>query len=295
MRSNKRTTLKEAVESTIKPGISIAIGGVHFHNSPMMIIREIIRQKIPDLTLIGGFALGIQIDMLVGAGLVNKIICPYIGFEHFGLAPNTKYALENNLIKIVECEAAFTLYGLRAAAEGLPFHPYPAGMIEDTDHPLVNPDYKNIKSPYDKKDYYVVPALKPDVALIHCQQADQSGYGIYQGAASIDELMSESAERVILTCDEIVPLEWIQQNHIRTIILSHFTDYVIEAPYAAHPCSSHGHYRYDNKHYEKYIKMAKNPSTFQEYLNTFVYQPKSHFRYLKAAGGKAYLDKLRIS
>ena len=130
MKIDKRTTITDAV-STIKSGSSIAIGGVHSHNSPMLIIRELIRQnhnerEIKKLTIIGGFSLGIQIDMLVGAGLVDTVICPYVGFETFyGLGPNFRRAVENNEINNIEVEEGGNLYGLQAAAKGLPFHPFP--------------------------------------------------------------------------------------------------------------------------------------------------------------------------
>ena len=297
MRLDKRKNVEEVV-NTIKSGSSIAIGGVHYHNSSMIVIRELIRQNITDLTLIGGFSLSIQIDMLIGAGLVKKVVCPYVGFEGYPtpIAPNFRRAAEKNEIDIVELEEGAALYGLKAAAHGLPFHPFQSNVIDETDFPKKSPDiYKKIQSPFDNKHYYAVPPIKPDIALLHSQYADQSGNAVYLGAASVDSFMAEAARRVILTCDDLVPLEWIRQEYVRTHVIGHFIGDVIHEWAPTHPCSSHGMYRHDNQHILLYLKHAKEgKKSFQEYLQKYVIEPKNQRSYVKLIGGKQQLLKLRI-
>ena len=297
MRIDKRKNIEEVV-NTIKSGSTIAIGGVHYHNSPMVVIREIIRQNIADLTVIGGFSLSIQIDMLIGAGLVKKVICPYVGFEGYNpsIAPNFRRAAEKNEIEIVELDEGAALYGLKAAAHGLPFHPFQDNVIDQTDFPKKSPEiYKKIVSPFDNKEYYVVPPLKPDITLLHSQYADLSGNAVYLGAGSVDTVMAEASNRVILTCDEMVPLDWIRQEYVRTHVIGYFITEVIDEWAPTHPCSSHGIYRHDSQHLKLYLKYAKDgKQAFQEYLKKFVLEPKNQRSYIKLIGGKQQLGKLKL-
>ena len=297
MRTDKREKVEDVV-NTIKSGSVIAIGGVHYHNSPMIVIRELIRQNITDLTLIGGFSLSIQIDMLIGAGLVKKVICPFIGFEGYStpIGPNFRRAAEKREIEIVELEEGAALYGLKAAAHGLPFHPFQSNVIEGTDFPKKSPDiYKKVTSPFDNESYYVVPPIKPDIALLHTQYADTSGNAIYLGAGSVDTTMAEASNRVIMTCDELVPLEWVRQEYIRTHVIGHFITDLIQEWAPTHPCSSHGMYRHDNQHMKLYLEKAKQgKSSFDEYLQKYVLEPKNQRSYIKLIGGKAQLEKLKV-
>jgi len=296
MRIDKRQDVKEVVE-TIKSGSTIAIGGVHYHNSPMLVIRELIRQNVTDLTLIGGFSLSIQIDMLIGAGLVKKVICPYVGFEGYtGIAPNFRRAAENNEIEIVELEEGASLYGLKAAAHGLPFHPFQSNVIDETDFPIKSPEiYKKVTSPFNNKSYYVVPPIKPDIALLHTQYADMSGNAIYLGAGSVDTTLAEASDRVIMTCDDLVPLGWIKQEYVRTHVIGHFITDLIHEWAPTHPCSSHGIYKHDSQHIQLYLKHAKEgKESFQEYLKKYVLEPKNQRWYIKLIGGKQQLEKLKV-
>ncbi len=296
MRIDKRQNVAEVV-NTIKSGSTIAIGGVHYHNSPMLVIRELIRQNITDLTLIGGFSLSIQIDMLIGAGLVKKVICPYVGFEGYtGIGPNFRRAAERNDIEIVELEEGAALYGLKAAAHGLPFHPFQSNVIDKTDFPIKSPEYyKKVTSPFDNQSYYVVPPIKPDIALLHTQYADQSGNAIYLGAGAVDTTMAEASSRVIMTCDDLVPLGWIKQEYIRTHVIGHFITDLIHEWAPTHPCSSHGVFKHDSQHIQLYLKHAKKgKESFNEYLQKYVIEPKNQRSYVKLIGGKQQLEKLRV-
>lgn len=297
MRANKKKSVEEVVD-TIKSGSTIAIGGVHYHNSPMIIIRELIRQNITDLTLIGGFSLSIQIDMLIGAGLVKKLISPYVGFEGYSppIGPNFRRAVENNELDIVELEEGAALYGLKAAAHGLPFHPFQSNVIEETDFPKKSPDiYKKVVSPFDNQTYYAVPPLKPDISLLHSQYADISGNAVYLGAGSVDTIMAEASNRVILTCDDLVPLEWIQQEYVRTHVIGYFITDVVHEWAPTHPCSSHGIYKHDSQHLKLYLKHAsEGKASFQEYLKKYVLEPKNQRSYIKLIGGKQQLGKLKV-
>ena len=290
---DKRVKLEESVES-IKSGSKVAIGGFSLNNSPMSIIREIIRQNITELTIIGALPLGIQVDMLVGAGVVKKLICPAVGMESFGTAPNVIRACEKRDIEVVPCDIGYTTYGLRAAAENIPFYPYPLNVLEDTSLIRLNTNYRKIHDPFENIDVIIVPPLKPDVALLHIQSTDMSGNGVHSGSRAADDLLAEAAQTTIITTDEIVPLEWLRNQPGITTMLRHFVDKIIELPFATHPCASHGMYKVDEQHFKHYLSSAQNKENFQKYLIKFIFEPKNHFGYLRSVGGKEYLERLKL-
>ena len=293
--TDKRIKLNEAIDY-FKDGQTIAIGGFSLNNSPMALIRLLIKENIKDLTIIGVLPLGMQIDILIGAGLVKKLICSAVGLEGFGPAPNFKRACDDRTIDIELCDIGYTTAGILAAAGNLPFYPYAENVLEFSDLPKHNPNYKKVINPFseEEEEIVVVPPLKPDLAIIHTQQADISGNCIHQGSRGADDLIAESAKKTIVTADEIVPREWLRQNPMGTTIPKHFVDALINLPMLCHPLASHGVHRFDELHLKKYIKQAQTPQGFREYLEKMVLQPKSHYAYLRASGGKEYLDKLKL-
>lgn len=294
--TDKRVKLNEALDD-IKTGATIAIGGFSLNNSPMALIRELIRQNITDLTIIGPLPLGLQIDLLVGAGLVKKVICPAVSIN--GLpAPCFIRACNEGTVEVVPCDTGYTAYGLRAAAEHLPFHPYPLNVLDSggSDLPSINTDYQTVYDPFHKVDVIIVPPLKPDVALLHIQAADVTGNCIHSGSKAADELLAESTwgGQTIITVDEIVPNQWLRQYPGSTSIPKHFIHKIVDIHFPAHPCASHSKYRVDEKHFHYYLQKAQTKEGFQEYLDHMVLKPKSHFGYLREAGGKEYLDGLKL-
>lgn len=292
---DKRQKLEESMEQ-IKSGSTIAIGGFSLNNSPMALIRELIRKNISDLTIIGALPLGLQIDILLGAGLVKKVICPAIGFEAFGKAPNFVRACKSGNVEFVHCDMGYTTYGLRAGAENLPFHPYPLNLLEHTDLIEKNKGLRKIYDPFLDTEVVVVPPIKPDFALIHTQTSDITGNCLHQGSRAADDLMAEAAKSTIITVDEILPKEWLKQAEIsQTTIPKHFISKIVNIPFPCHPLASHNQYRIDEIHIKKYLKLSQTKKGFQEYLENVVLKPKikNHYAYLRASGGKDYLDRLK--
>lgn len=291
-RSSKLSSIEEAVHS-IPNGSTIAIGGIHMHNSSCVAIRELIRQKKRDLAVIGSISLGIQIDMLCGVpGIVRSITCPFVSLEIFGLAPNYRRAVENGQVEIVECCELYTSFGLRAGANNLAFIPLPYGY-EYTDLPKANPQgYRRIKDPYGGPDVFTVPPLKPDVAILHVQHADANGNGQPLGPICVDDVMALASKRVILTCDELIE-EKDETDAMQMVIPGFLVSHVVKLPYAAHPCSSSFLYDYDVEHFKKYALAARKAETFTTYLEKYVYNPKDHYEYLTEVGGLNHLNTLR--
>ena len=125
-RTRKVGTLQQAA-ALIKDGDTLAFGGIHSHNGPMALIREIIRQGTKSLKLIANVSAGMPADLLVGAGCVDTLTVCYVGLEHLGMAPRYREAAEQGRIKIIDGDEIYYVLGLKAGALGLPFVPYPPG------------------------------------------------------------------------------------------------------------------------------------------------------------------------
>ncbi len=268
----------EAAASGVKSGCSVALGGIHSHNSSMALLRQIIKNGTKHLTLIPSVSAGMPTDLLIGAGCVDAIYATYVGLEHFGLARNFRRAVENGSLIVKDVCEPFTVYGMKAGAASLPFIPVPAGH-EAMDNPSVNPEYKTVTDPYTGKSVLVVPPLNPDVGLIHVPRCDPYGNAQILGSIVQDDLIAKSSRTVIVTTEEIVPLADTVAHSKAVVIPGFLVDMVVEVPYGAHPCSCHGCYGYDTEALLEY-----RDSDIRAYLDKYVYGPSDHYEYLEHFG-----------
>ncbi len=268
----------------------MAIGGGLSWREPMAALRELIRQDIKGLKLVGS-AHGIDIDLLCGAGVVAVSAESYVGFEQdFGMAINYRRACEAGLIK-VEDNCCYTLVQqLRAAISGLPF--MPIRSVQGTDFMQLHPEFKTMTCPFTGEQLVLVPALKPDVAILHAHYADPHGNLHIEGPPVADILFAKASEKVIVTVEEIISHQELAQKGV-TIPYFYVTA-ISEVPYGAHPTSCYPRYAYDREHTACYYQAAKySEDRFREdYLNPFVFGCKDNDTYLEAIGGKARLAHL---
>ncbi len=289
-RTEKVVTPREAVEAHLTDGVFLGVGGMHMHNNPMALIREVVRQGIRVGTLTTSPSGSINADLLIGAGLVHEVILSYIGLEYLGLAPNFRARAESGELKVRECDEAFVVYGYRAGASSVPYTPLPKGL-EATDMAALNPDdYRWGQDPFTGERVLCAPALQPDVSLVHCQKADAYGNGIMEGSPFTDADMARASDAVILQVEEVVPNEYIQEHAGRVTIPGMLVDAVVPVPFGCHPTSSHRYYRYDEDHLKAYLKACKED--FEGYLDAFVRGPATNEAYLEAIGGRAKVDEL---
>lgn len=304
---SKVTTIPEAIGKHVRDGDTIAIGGMHGHNNPMSLVRELVRQCKRIGCLVVSPSASLNADLPIGAGLVDEVLAPYIGFEHFGLAPCFRRAVEEGALKVRECETSLIINGLRAGAAGVAFHPVTTG-VEDTSIPELNPDdYKWVTDPFTGEKVLCTPAINPDVALIHCLVSDYKGTALFGSAVFSDWDMVRASKKVILMVEKVMdemavmPEQLLDAAHSLSIaqgmrrsnhrVVPHlFVDAVVEASLGCHPTSSHRAYEYDNAHIERYLKMARTEDGFKEYIKKYVTGTKDHDGYLKlviSEGGKA--------
>lgn len=270
-RTSKVMPVSEAIHRFVPETVdSLAVGGMHMHNNPMALIRELIRQNKKVKRLITSPSADINADLLIGAGSVEEILTAYVGFEHIGLAPNYRRAVEKQTIKLLECDEPFIVYGLQAGAGGLPFIPYPKGL-ELNDIHKVNPEmYRFTTDPYTGQQVMTAAPIRPSVAFVHCQEADPYGNAVFKGSEFTDRQMILAADTVILQVEKVVPNIAERYGATRVNVPGFLVAAVVEAPFGCHPTSSHGYYTFDEKHLKAYLKSCKDQSTFQEYLQQYV-------------------------
>lgn len=271
----------EAV-ALIQDGDTIVVGGFGTVNHPMPIIRGLVRRGARGLTVIGAATAGLEIDLLIGAGCVERVVAPYVGAELYApIGHCYRAAAEAGDVEVAETTEYLLYSQLEAAARGLGFLPWRGGV--GTDIPNLNPDYVEFADPINGEPYLAAPALHPDWAIIHVAQADVYGNGQHGGARFGDRLLSRAAERVMITTERIVPNAEIRRDPFATSIP--YADVVVEAPFGAHPYASHGHYVEDEEAIRDYVRASiayrkGDRSTWREYLERCVTGPADHSEYL---------------
>jgi glutaconate CoA-transferase subunit A len=290
--SQRRSKLKPIAEAMagIPDGAKVLAGGVHLSNTPMALVRQLLRQRTRNLEIIPTPATGLWVDMLIAAEAVAKVHVSYIGLEFFGLAPNFRRAAEGKKIAIVEADEPAIFHGLRAAASGLPFVALPPIHLL-TDLPRVSPDvYKEIVDPFTGKPAVAIPPLRPDVCLIHVAKADIYGNALSLGGRHMEDVISKASKRVILSAEEIV--ETSSFNPTQTTIPGVLVESVVHAPFGTYPAACPGVYDYDRENLVEYNELAKKNLT-REYLDRYVFAHANDADMFREIG-QARLEALRI-
>jgi glutaconate CoA-transferase subunit A len=279
-RRDKRMPLADAA-GLVSDGAIVALGGGLSARLPMAMVRELIRQGRRGLHLIGS-AHSIDVDLLVAAGAVRRCEESYVGFEQdLGLAPAYRRAAEEGSIEVAESCCATVLAQLRAAEMGVPF--LPVRGVRGSDIVRLHPEYAEITCPFTGERLVAVPALAPDVALLHAPAADRYGNLHLDQPYVLDERFASAARAVVATADEIVSPEEIAAAGIT--IPGHLVAAVTEVPFGAHPASCYPRYAYDRDHLREYVAAAQaGPDGADKYLATWVHGTGTEEGYREAVG-----------
>ena len=268
--------------AVVQDGMTIAIGEPH----PMVLVRQIVRRRVRDLTVV---ATGFALDVLIAAGCVRKVVSYYAG-GGFGVpvAPSFRRAAEAGQIAIWECEEGILTTALEAAGKGLPSLNCRGGV--GTSLPDVNPDLRLIADPVTGEPVIAVPALRPDVALLHADAADVYGnVRHYGGPGWIDLFYHRAASRTIVQVERIIPNEETRADPWATTIGGGVD--VVRLPWGAHPFFSRGHYVQDQAHVAAYYEAAAaGGAKLDDYLDGLCRDPADHADYLERIGIRRLLE-----
>ncbi|KJS32327.1 MAG: ketoacid-CoA transferase [Desulfatitalea sp. BRH_c12] len=291
-------TAADAVRKYIKDGDQIALGGFTVNRNPMLIVREIIRQEKKNLYMVV-HSQGQSLELLIGAGCVQRVELAYGGVARFAPTGNRfKKAFLEKKIEVEDYSNYHMVLRFMAGAMGLPFVATKSGIESDIvrlsgfspesrgkgnvpSHKL-----KIMDDPLDPNGGQVVvlPPLKPDVALIHAQYVGDDGTCRICGLTFADIEQAKAAKTVIVTCEEIVPMDFIREEPDQNSLPHFMIDAVIPAPFGAHPTACHKFYDYDPMHLNLFKKMAPEDDSFKRYLDEWVYPFHSQEDYLEKVG-----------
>ena len=217
----------------------------------MALVRELLRTDVKDLTVIAYG--GADVGLLCTAGKVRKVIFAFVSLDFMPLEPAFRKARESGSVDVLEIDEGMMLLGLRAAAWGCPFIPTRIGLGTDL---LSNaPEIALIDSPYDEKEWVAMPALTPDVALIHATRADRRGVCEIQSPDHyMDDWFARAAKHTIVSVDEVVETSHFSDPAVarRVFWERNCTQAVVHQPGGAHPSSSDPLYGFDVAHFRTY-------------------------------------------
>jgi len=298
--NDKLMSAEEAVRRFVKDGDMIALGGFTVNRNAMVIAREIIRQGRRELHLVM-HSHGQAMDILVGAGVVSRLELAYGGTGRF--APTCirfRKAVQSGQVQVEDYSNFHMSLRFLAGALNLPFIPSCSGFESDVlnqhgfgpelrgrgripSHKAVITD--NPFSP-NREPVVLLPALTPDVALIHAQLVGEDGTVRIKGLTFLDIEQARAASRVIVTCEEVVPSAFLRQDPDQNSLPPFLVDAVVVAPFGAHPTACHYFYDYDPRHLNMYRQVAGDDNDFRKYLKEWVYG---------VADQEAYLAKVGVS
>jgi len=278
--ANKLTPLSEAISNYVTDGDIVYAAGFT-HLIPFAAGHEIIRQGRKDLTLARATP-DLIYDMVVAAGCAKKVIFSYMGNPGVGSLRIVRSFIEQGKLEWEEYSHFGMITRLQAGASGLPF--LPMNQTGAIDLEKSNPNIKRIPDPYGGKDVIVVPALNPDVAIVHVQRADVNGNAHLWGIIGEQKEAAFAAKKVILTAEEIVDESVIRSDPNRTMIPGIVVSAVCQVPFACHPSYAQGYYDRDNEFYLAWDKVSASVESVRLWLDEWVYGVKDFNEYLQKLG-----------
>lgn len=285
----KLTSVKEAVETYVTDGCYLASGGFGSNRIATAALHEIVRQKKTDLSF-AGHTTTHDYEILVAGKCIRRVDAAYIvGLEARGLSTCARKAHQNGEIEVCEWSNASLAWRLTAGARGVPFFPCYVNAGTDT--------YKYsasciVECPYTGKPVVLVPALNPDVAVIHVHKACEIGNCEIKGTAVADEDLAAASRHVIVTCEELVPTDYFREDPARTTIPWIHVDAVVEVPGGSYPGNMPGHYFSDEAHLAQWLMAERDPDVFAQFLEEYIYSCADFDAYLEKCGGQVRLAEL---
>jgi glutaconate CoA-transferase, subunit A len=281
---SKLTSMTDAIAHYVPDGSSIAIGLALEPLIPFAAGHEIIRQQRRNLTLIGPIS-DILFDQLIGAGCVEKVKAAWVGNVSEGLAHCFRRAVEQSIPRVIVTEehSNFSIgLALLAASLGVPY--IPTRSLLGSDLPHQNPTFRQQLSPLDGSPLLLVPAVQPDVTIIHLQRSDVDGNAHLWGSLGVSEAAMLAARDVILVAEEIVSREVILSDPNRVLGPSFKVRAVVHEPWGAHPSAVSGYYNRDHQYYHEYHTRTRTTEGFQQWLDEWVINMPDRDAYVAKLG-----------
>jgi glutaconate CoA-transferase, subunit A len=280
---SKVATMNNAIAANVYDGDTVVIEGFT-HLICFAAGHEIIRQRRKDLT-IARLTPDLIYDQMIAAGCARKLVFSWAGNPGAGSLHAFRRAVEKGTPKLeIEEYSHFGMVArMSAGAAGLPF--WVMRNYMGTDLPKANPLIRTVTCPYTGEELATVPALNPDVTIIHAQRADQYGNAQVWGLLGVQKEAAFASKRVIVVVEELVDQSVIRTDPNRTLIPGMIVDAVVVEPWGCHPSYAQGYYDRDNEFYVAWEDISRDPQKLQAYLDEFVHGVRDRAEYMKRQPG----------
>ena len=282
--ASKLISMQQAVAEHVPSGSMVLLGAQLEQMIPFAAGHELIRQGRRDLTLVGPIS-DILFDQLIGAGCVSHVLAAWVGNVSAGVGYGLRRAVEHNIPRPVQMVdySNFTLaLGLHAGALGVPFMPTYSTLGSDL--LKKNGNLREFPSPVNEEKLVAVRALRPDVAILHAQRADQFGNTHLWGNLGVAVDGARAARKVIVVAEEIVAPEVIASDPNRTLIPGFLVAAVVHEPWGAHPSPVQGYYGRDHAFFSQYHEQSRQVEDFEKWLARWVAGVADRREYLNLLG-----------
>ncbi len=275
-----------AVAELVPADAVLAVGGMHMTAAPMALVRALVRQGARVGRLVTSPSASLQADLPIAAGLVTEILSPYVGFEHLGLAPAFRRAVEQGRLRVLECDEGSLTHALYAGAGGIPFLPCPPG-IDLTDIPKVDPElYREVTDPFTGETRWAIPGLRPDVTFVACSLADEAGNVAFDRFPFTDRLMALAARRLVVQVEEVVPTGSLADRSPAETLPAFLVSAVVVSPGGCHPTAAPGRYDRDEKAIRRYLGAHRQVDDVAAWAVAHVGSDEASYRAAIPGGGR---------
>ena len=288
----KVMSLEEAA-ALVDDGDHVALGGCTLSRTPMAMVWALIRARKKDLVVSRSIT-STEGDLFYGSGASKHVLTSWFSQGIvWGVSKVMRHYTETGRATFEEWSHMAIGVRYRAGAMGVPFIPVRSMMGSDLTGRVDGP--KEMDCPFTGEKLLLVPALNPDVALIHVQRCDPYGNAQMDGLPFMDADIAMAANRVILTTERIVSNSQIRRAPDRTKIPFITVDAVVEAPYGCAPHECYGVYEPFLPNLDAYAALTGGDAEagVKEYLDRYVYEPKDWVAYLDLLGMDNVIDAAR--
>jgi glutaconate CoA-transferase subunit A len=283
--SGEKLTSIEAAAARVRDGDIVAAGGCLFSRTPMALVREILRQRRRRLTLARNL-MCTEGELMMVAGAADRIVTAWMSIGlPWGVSRIMREYVESGRVPLEEWSHLALGLRFHAAAMGVPFLPTLTMLGSDL---MAVGGTRTLECPYTGETLALVPALFPDVAILHVHRADRFGNCQIDGYPHMDADIARAAATVLVTAEEIIPDEEVRRHPDRTIIPGFVIDALVRVPFGSYPHECYGLYEADFDHFGEYAAAidARGSAAVAEYLERYVYGPATWDGYLERFGGE---------
>jgi len=270
-------SMQDAVARFVRDGDVVVIEGFT-HLISFAAGHEIIRQRRRDLTLCR-LTPDLIYDQMIAAGCARKLVFSWAGNPGVGSLHAFRRAVEGGTLEIEEYSHFGMVARFSAGAARLPF--WTLRDYTGTDLPRANPRIKSVTCPYTGETLATVPALNPDVTIVHAQRADAQGNAQIWGLLGVQKEAAFASQRVIVVVEELVEERVIRSDPNRTLIPAAIVSAVVVEPWGAHPSYAQGYYDRDNDFYVGWETISRDRTELAHYLDEFVYGVQGRAEYME--------------